>query len=231
MIRRMMLTVCAAVLAWPALAGAHEPVTGMVMRVDEPAGVVVLQDGRMYRIGGERTVIVNDRPVAISTVLPGTRIVIRDAEPVAFAGDRYIAMSPARRGQVTTVTSSTAPATVTTVTTSPASPLEAEPVVTGTVTSYDPATGLVVLSDGRAFQVGPNTVVLVNGYPVMLTSIRPGTRVTLSQVNPIVSRDGRIALMNTGFRDDNGSLLAPDAKYAGYEAERPDAAMQVQSGG
>lgn len=244
MIRRMMLTVCAAVLAWPALAGAHEPVAGMVLRVDEPAGVVVLQDGRMYRIGAERIVTVDDRPVAIATVPPGTRIVIRDAEQVALQGDRYVAMSQMRTGLdaapraaasaaglVTTVTSSAAPTTVTTVTTAPAPARVADPVVTGTVTSYDPAAGLIVLSNGRVVQVGPSTVVMVDGHPVVLTSIGPGTRVTLSRVKPIVYRDGRIALMNEGFRDDNGSRLAADAKYAGYEADRADAALQVQAGG
>lgn len=48
----------------------------------------------------------------------------------------------------------------------------------------------------------------------------------LTAINPVVYRSGRYALMNEGFRDDSGSVLAPDADFAGYEADVDDAGMQ-----
>ncbi|HSE94215.1 MAG TPA: hypothetical protein VLF19_12980 [Methylomirabilota bacterium] len=61
---------------------------GTGIRVDEAAGVVVLQDGRMDRVGGERRAIVDARPVTISTVRPGTRVVIRAAQAVQLTRPR-----------------------------------------------------------------------------------------------------------------------------------------------
>jgi len=329
MIRRILFGVCALALAWPMFAGAQQPITGTVVRVDEPAGVVVLDDGRMYRLGGTRTVIVEDRAVAITSLRPGTRVLIRDAEPVVMHGDRYVVMPQTRIGQggdprgearaaqqattsqrivedpvtgriarvdadarvvifedsrmfrltedgavlvenrpvqfdtlrpgayvtlrsaqpvqlrdgqyvvvqpmpaagVSVTPPATGTTTVTTVTTAAAPVAVTDPVVRGRLTGYDPATGLVMLSDGRAVYVGPSTVVLVNERVVPVETVRPGTAVTVTAVNPIVYRDGRYALMNEGFVDDNGSLLAADAKYAGYEAATSDAAMQIQAGG
>lgn len=48
----------------------------------------------------------------------------------------------------------------------------------------------------------------------------------LTAINPVVYRSGRYALMNEGFRDDSGSVLAPDADFAGYEADVDDPGMQ-----
>ena len=71
------------------------PVTGTVVGVDEAAGVVVLEDGRMWQTAGDATVLVDGRPVAVRDLRPGQRVVIRSARPVAYSDGRYVVLAPA----------------------------------------------------------------------------------------------------------------------------------------
>lgn len=120
-------------------------------------------------------------------------------------------------------------ASVTTITTT-TRPAVAETRISGTIARIDEPAGVIVFTDGRAFQTGPGAVILVDNRPVTLTEIRPGMLVAVSAANPVVYRNGRYALLNQGFFDANsGSSLSADAVYAGYEADTSNAAMQVQS--
>jgi hypothetical protein len=121
--------------------------------------VIVLEEGRMFRLTGDNVVLVDNQPVMIDTLQPGTQVVIRSAEPVMLQDGTSVVMA------------------------------EPAPVVS---------------------------------EPAALP------RSTVVAINPVVYRSGRYALLNEGFRDDSGSTLAPDADFAGYEADTDDAGMQVQ---
>ena len=70
--------------------------TGTVTRVDEPQQVVVLDNGRMYRVSGDRAVIVNGQPMVLGNVQvrtpagqsvefrPPAGTVVRKGDPVAI---------------------------------------------------------------------------------------------------------------------------------------------------
>jgi hypothetical protein len=52
---------------------------------------------------------------------------------------------------------------------------------TGTVASVQTVDGIIVLEDGRQIRVLPATVVLVDGQPVAMAALAPGTRVVIRQ--------------------------------------------------
>jgi hypothetical protein len=191
--------------------------TGVVTRIDEPAHVVIFEDGRMYRIAPSTVVLVDNQPIVYSSLQPGARVVVRGGEPVAFRDGQYILVSGA-------------PATTTVTTVTTPQPILAS--ASGVVASWDPKTNIVTLTDGRMVQLTSKTAILVNGYPTTPDGLYPGMPVMLSAVNPVVSRDGRSVIFNEGFFDaGSGSAMTWDSKYSGYEADTDNAAMQVQAGG
>ncbi|OLE36443.1 MAG: hypothetical protein AUG00_10640 [Candidatus Rokubacteria bacterium 13_1_20CM_2_70_7] len=201
MFRRISLTACTLVLGLTLAAGADEVITGTVVRVDEHAGVIVLDDARMYRVADGGAVLVNSQAMELREIEPGTRVVIPAASPAT-----------------TVVTPPPAPITLT------------EGAITGTVSSVDEPASVVVLSDGRMVQIGPKTIILADGRPIHLAALKPGAKVIISAVNPVVYRNGRYALLNSGFRDSGtGSSLTWDSQWAGYEVEIEHGGMQIQS--
>jgi len=221
MARGMKVVVCALTLLALAPVARAQDITGVVIRTDAPARVIILEDQRMFRVGEGNMVLVDNQPVTLETLQPGTQVVIRSAEPVMLRDGTYVVIA-----QPAPVVSDHAALPRATVVTTPQ--VISQPQVSGTVSRVDVAQGIVVFEDGRIVQIGPKTVALVDGRPVTLTELRPGTQVVLAANNPVVYRSGRYALMNEGFRDDSGSVLAPDADFAGYEADIDHAGMQVQ---
>ena len=221
MFRRISLTACTLVLGLTLAAGADEVITGTVVRVDEHAGVIVLDDARMYRVADGGAVLVDSQAMELREVEPGTRVVIRSGQPVEYRDGQYVVITqpePAASPATTVVTPPPAPITLT------------EGAITGTVSSVDEPASVVVLSDGRMVQIGPKTIILADGRPIHLAALKPGAKVIISAVNPVVYRNGRYALLNSGFRDSGtGSSLTWDSQWAGYEVEIEHGGMQIQS--
>src|SRR2546427_8943548 len=65
MFARTLIVAGGLVLALVGAAAAQTVVTGTVTRIDQPASVIVLQDGRMVRVPGGM-VLINGQPTAIS---------------------------------------------------------------------------------------------------------------------------------------------------------------------
>ena len=61
----------------------------------------------------------------------------------------------------------------------------------GTVTRVDVPQRVVVMSDGRMYQVPADSMVYVNGQPVAYTTVQPGTPVVLNNAQLVELRDGR----------------------------------------
>jgi hypothetical protein len=217
---------CALVLVGATIGavGAQDVYVGTVTRVDQPAQVIVFEDGRMYRVVPNTAILVDNRPVAYTTLQPGARVIVRGGQPVAFREGQYVVIAgPAAAAPVVT-----APGTTTTVTTVTAPPVVAS--ANGIVAAYDPKADVVVLRDGRMVQLTSKSAILVNGMPSTPEQLRPGMSVMISAVNPVVYRDGRYVLFNQGFSDvGSGSPETWDSKFEGYEADTADAAMQIQS--
>jgi hypothetical protein len=82
----------------------------------------------------------------------------------------------------------------------------------GTVTRVDAPQRVIVMSDGRMYQVPADSMVYVNGQPVAYTSVQPGTPVVLNNGQLVELRDGRYVLVQqptavSGYRQTiNGTV-------------------------
>jgi hypothetical protein len=66
-----------------------------VKNVSDPAAkVVILEDGKMYRMVPNTVVIVEEKPVTFETLRPGASVVIRSGEVVEFKDGKYIVITP-----------------------------------------------------------------------------------------------------------------------------------------
>ena len=66
---------------------------GRLVRFDTNAGVVVLEDGRMFRVLPQTVVLVNEQPVAVTMLQPGQHLVIRSGEAVMLRDGQYVALA------------------------------------------------------------------------------------------------------------------------------------------
>jgi hypothetical protein len=100
----MWKTLCPLVLAFvlssavSVVTSAQTPVpsaeaTGVVARVDERHNVVILNDGRMLRATPATVILANGQSATISSLIPGTMVVIRSAQPVVISGGQYVALT------------------------------------------------------------------------------------------------------------------------------------------
>jgi hypothetical protein len=65
----------------------------------------------------------------------------------------------------------------------------------GTVTRVDVPQRVIVMSDGRMYQVPADTMVYVNGQPVAYATVPPGSRVVLNNGQLVELRDGRYVVV------------------------------------
>jgi ribosome maturation factor RimP len=65
----------------------------------------------------------------------------------------------------------------------------------GTVTRVDAPQRVIVMSDGRMYQVPADSTVYVNGQPVAYTAVQPGSQVVLNNGQLVELRDGRYVVV------------------------------------
>jgi hypothetical protein len=129
--------------------------SGTVTRVDDTQQVVVLENGRMYRVTGDNAVYVDGRPVTFRTVRPGSRVTIVNGTPVVYENGQYVVVQPSQGavapGGVLT------PQPSGTVVAAPAAPQTAIVVpgtlrMTGRITDVDRREIRVKLDNGESFE-------------------------------------------------------------------------------
>jgi hypothetical protein len=141
--------------------GAGQEYRGTVVRVDEPQRVVVLDNGQMYRVTGDRAVIVNGQPMVLGRVQPGTPVTIVGT-PVVYQNGQYVAVP----GSPAVVTSPQGPVVAVPAGTTVATPIR----LVGRVTDVDRnGTVKVRLADGDSFEFrAPAGSVWRRGDPVTI---------------------------------------------------------------
>ena len=77
---------------------------GIVIRTDPNAHVVVLDDGRMYRVTPNTVFVVENRPTPFAALRPGQRVVVQSGEVVVLRDGQYVALAPAPSATVVTPT-------------------------------------------------------------------------------------------------------------------------------
>ncbi len=156
MFARTLIVAGGLVLALVGAAAAQTVVTGTVTRIDQPASVIVLQDGRMVRVPGG-TVLINGQPMAISTIQPGTLVAIQNGQAVTYQNGVYV----------------------------PADPRRVPYEVSGRVTLIDSVENVLVLDGLRPIALTPDMQVFQDGRQVAVDSVRPDGYVTIASVSPI----------------------------------------------
>jgi hypothetical protein len=63
---------------------------GIVAKVDTAAGVVKLEDGRMYRQQAGTEFVAKGNPISLDALHPGTYITISGAQPVIYSNGQYV---------------------------------------------------------------------------------------------------------------------------------------------
>jgi len=102
--------VAAALLLGTVAVASAQMETGTVVRVDPQSRVVVLDDGRMYRVTPNTVLVVENQPASITTLAPGQRVMIQSGEVVALRNGQYVTVTPGTVQGPTVVTQ--APAAV-----------------------------------------------------------------------------------------------------------------------
>jgi len=130
-------------------------VSGVVKYSDATRRIIRFDDGRNISVDEGVQVLANGAPVMLSTVTPGTFVVVRSIKPFALrqADKTYVVAAPA------------------------GTPVVGAPV-TGTVVRLDQP-NMVVLSDGRVVPVTPQTVVMMDNRAVPYTTLQPGSQVVI----------------------------------------------------
>jgi hypothetical protein len=153
--------------------------SGTVTRLDETQQVIVLDNGRMYRVVGNDAVYIDGRPVAFRTVRPGSRVTIVNGTPVVYQNGQYVVVQqPPSTGAVAPggVLTSPPPAVVTspgtTVVQAPPAAVATVPGtvrMTGRVTDVDRREIRVKLDNGESFEFRPPAgMVFRKGDPVTI---------------------------------------------------------------
>ena len=177
--RRSILLACALVLVVVTGASAQQVITGTVVRVDPPANVIMLDDGRMFQATGQTAILVNNQPMQLVAVQPGTRVVLREVRAVTLRNGQYVVVAePVPTGVVVT------PAPVVVAPAPPPIVVREEPIV-GTVARVDVAAGHIVLTDHRVVQVTPGDTALIDNVPMPLGSVPIGSRVVIRSDTPM----------------------------------------------
>lgn len=149
------------VMMQPAPSAPNSPyeISGVVRWVgsSEPGrSSLTLDDGRHIWIDESTQVTASGSPVMMSTLRPGTFVVIRSTKPMAIRKNNAIYV-----------------------------PVAAASTVSGTVARFDQP-NLIVLSDGRVIPANANTLVIVDNRSVPVTTLQPGTPVVIYQNGQVV---------------------------------------------
>jgi preprotein translocase subunit YajC len=159
----------ALLLGTVAVASAQSIESGTVIRVDPRSRVVVLDDGRMYRVTPNTVLVVDNRPAPITALVPGQRVVIQSGEVVALSGGQYVAVNPPAA-----VVTQPAPGAV--VAQAPPAPATAVPVglrqtIHGTITEVDSNGEVKIKTDRDSFEI--------KVPPEALRQVKKGDHVTV----------------------------------------------------
>lgn len=76
---------------------------GHVVSVDPSANVVVLDNGRMYRVMPGTTLYVDNQPVPLAALRPGETVIVRSGQPVVYQNGQYVAVTQAPAAPATSV--------------------------------------------------------------------------------------------------------------------------------
>ena len=90
--------------------------------------------------------------------------------------------------------------------------------VTGTVARVDQPQQVIVLDNGQMYRVVGDQAVMINGQPVLVNSVQPGTRVTVVGT-PVVYQNGQYVAVPSGAVVAASPVTAPPLRMFGRVAD------------
>ena len=136
------------------LAAAQSIESGTVVRLDPQSRVVMLDDGRMYRVTPSTVLVVENRPAPFTALVPGQRVVIQSGEAVTVRGGQYVAVAPTVGTPGTVVTPAPAPTVVAQAPPSAmAVPVGVRQTLYGTITDVDREGEVKIKTEHDSFEV------------------------------------------------------------------------------
>jgi hypothetical protein len=162
------IAAAALLLGTVTVATAQSIESGTVVRVDPQSRVVLLDDGRMYRVTSNTVLVINNQPVPFTALVPGQRVVIQSGEIVTLQGGQYVAVAAAppvvaQAPPVVTQTPVPAPAS--------AVPVGVRQVIHGTVSSVDSDGEVKIKTQRDSFEI--------KVAPEALRTVKKGDAVTV----------------------------------------------------
>jgi len=156
---------------------AVEPSTGTIVRIDPQSSVVMLDDGRMYRVTPSTVFLVDNRPAAFTALRPGERVKIQAAEPVVYREGRYVTVQAVPPPPVVT---QAPPATVVVPQPSAAVPAGVRQTIYGTIDDIDRNGKVKIKTDRDSFEarLAPDALRQIrkgDSVVIDLTIVPPGT--------------------------------------------------------
>jgi hypothetical protein len=152
------------------VAAAQSAETGTIVRLDPQSRVVVMDDGRMYRVTPHTVLFVDNRPTQFAGLIPGQRLTIQSGEIVAVQGGQYVAVAPAAPP---TIVTPAPPPTVVAQAPAPASavPVGVRQTVFGTISDVDSNGEVKIKTQRDSFEIRVS--------PDVARQIKKGDNVTL----------------------------------------------------
>ena len=147
------MPMAAPVAAMPLPAPSPVNVTGTVARTDPLTQTITFQDGRIVRVA-PNTMVWQQAP-AISSILPGAQVFVRDALPLGYMPSGAASAYPPGHYMM------------------------------GTVSRVDPASNQIVLSNGAVVYVSPTATLRSGGQRVAITNLRPGDEILIQVRHPM----------------------------------------------
>jgi preprotein translocase subunit YajC len=166
------IAAAALLLGTVTVATAQSIESGTVVRIDPQSRVVLLDDGRMYRVTSSTVLVINNQPVPFTALAPGQRVVIQSGEVVTLQGGQYVAVASTPVAQPSGVAQ--APPVVTqTPAPAPASavPVGVRQVIHGTVSSVDSNGEVKIKTQRDSFEI--------KVAPEALRTVKKGDAVTV----------------------------------------------------
>ena len=136
---------------WP---NSPNEISGIVRWVNPSS--LTLDDGRHIWVDERTDVTTGGSPVMMSTIRPGTFVIIRSSQPMAMRENAPVTYIP----------------------------VAASAPVVGTVSRFDQP-NVIVLTDGRVIPTNANTLAIVNNQSVPVATLQPGTPVMIYPNGPV----------------------------------------------
>jgi hypothetical protein len=133
--------VAAALLMGTVAVASAQMETGTVIRTDPQSRVVILDDGRMYRVTPNTVLVVENQPTQFGALSPGQRVMIQSGEVVMLRNGQYVTVAQAPAQTVVTP----APAT--------AVPVGVRQTVLGRVEEVDSDGEVKIKTDRDSFEI------------------------------------------------------------------------------